>query len=90
MTGADDPRARGQRARALLEDPLLAEALARILADCRAAWAATRPDEVAERERLYHLSCATERLQGELRAIMADGAFAEAADQAAKRRPAET
>lgn len=56
---SDEPKmrqdaARGERAKALVEDPLLAEAFERLEGKYVAAWRNSRPEEGETREYLFH------------------------------------
>lgn len=76
MTNLREERVRGEHAKALLEDPLLAQAFKQITKDCHAEWLASAPEDTATRERLYLTARVTEYLQSYLRGLLVDGELA--------------
>jgi predicted DNA-binding protein with PD1-like motif len=75
MSG-DDIR-RGKRASLLLADPLLVECFERLDAQIRAAWLATAPGQVMERESYFYQTNALAAVRASLEMIAAHGAIAE-------------
>ena len=68
---------RGKRATLLLADPLLVECFDRLDAQIRAAWLATTPGQVAEREAYFYQTNALAAVRASLEIIAAHGAIAE-------------
>ena len=73
---ADDIR-RGKRAELLLADPLLIECFDRLKEQIHAAWLATAPGQVAEREAYFYQMNAVEAVKAQLEIIASAGAVAE-------------
>lgn len=71
--------AAAERARAYIDDPLLADAFARLEAQYLAGWQATRSDDTAGREAFWHRIKALGMLRLELNRALEDGAMAKAA-----------
>jgi hypothetical protein len=71
--------AAAERARAYIDDPLLTDAFARLEAQYLAGWQATRSDDTAGREALWHRIKALGMLRLELNRALEDGAMAKAA-----------
>lgn len=76
MTLEDEVR-RGERARRLLEDPLLVEAFDAVEAGIRSAWAGTGEAEERERERLWLMLRLLGRVRGHIVGAMETGRLAE-------------
>jgi hypothetical protein len=74
---ADQEVRRGEQARRLLEDPLLNEAFDTVETSLRDGWAATQPDQVAERERLWLMLKLLGRLKGHLSEVIETGRLVE-------------
>ncbi len=68
---------RGERARRLLEDPLLVEAFDAVEAALRSAWAATGEAEERERERLWLMLRLLGRVRGHISSVMETGKLAD-------------
>lgn len=81
---SDDDIRRGKRATLLLADPLLVECFDRLDAQIRAAWLATTPGQVAEREAYFYQTNALAAVRAQLEIIAAHGAIAENDLEAAK------
>jgi len=64
-----DVRVRGEQARALLEDPVLKEALDTIEADLLIRWGASAVGAVDEREACYALHAGVQSLRAQLTAF---------------------
>jgi hypothetical protein len=71
--------ARGQRARAILEDELVAEAFAVLERRAQETWAHSLPADSEGRERAYRELRALQALRAELEAWIRDGKVAERA-----------
>ena len=68
--------ARGERAQAILEDPLVREAFAALEAECLAEWRHAPARDVEGRERLWLTLKLVERLQRHFESLVADGKLA--------------
>ena len=89
MTDLRREASRGIRAKALLEDEIVIDALDAIEAEMRADWEGSRPDETAAREDAYRMLRAAKAFRERLRKVIDDGAVAQAvieADERARRR----
>jgi hypothetical protein len=84
MTREEEFR-RGERARRLLDDPLLQEAFASVESALREAWVATADDAAAERERIWLMLKLLGRVRGHLTAALETGRLAERQMVAANR-----
>jgi hypothetical protein len=73
-----DALTRAARAKELLNDPLLSEALASMEADYIAAWRATRPEQTDDRERLYIAVNQAGVFRDRLNAVVSNGSLAQA------------
>jgi hypothetical protein len=69
---------RGVRAKAILEDEIVAEALDAIEAELRADWEGSGPDDAAGREAAYRMLRSAKAFRERLRKVIDDGAVAEA------------
>ena len=69
--------ARAARARAILEDELVAEALAALERRAHDAWAASAPEDLQSRELAYRALRATMEFRAEFAKAVADGQLAE-------------
>ena len=69
---------RAARAKVLVDDPLLKEALDAIEADIVTAWQNSLPGNAEGRERLFSLVWATRKLRDGLEQMITDGRFAQA------------
>ena len=70
--------AAAERARALIEDPLLVSAFDRLETKVLAAWRATQPTDTAGREQLWHHFQALAEVRLELNTTLNDGVMAQA------------
>lgn len=83
---------RGEEARRLLEDPLMAEAFAAVENGLRRQWEATADDETAAREQLWLMLKLLRRVRSLLVEALETGRLAEAqlaAIEAGRTRPVE-
>lgn len=71
-----EQRARGQRAKALLEDELLVEAFDKIEKVYTVTWRATAPDDIDTRERAYQMLALLGDVKTALREVASTGAVA--------------
>lgn len=71
--------AAAERARALIEDPLLSAAFERLEAKVMMGWRATQPTDTAGREALWHHLQVLGEVRHELTRALEDGAMAQAA-----------
>jgi hypothetical protein len=69
--------ARGNRARAIIDDELLVEAFARLDADYVAAWRATAARDTYARERLWQATQIVGKVRGHLTAVLSNGKLAQ-------------
>jgi hypothetical protein len=76
MTDRDSEIARGERARAILDDPLVAEAFAAIERQCLEEWRAAPARDVEGRERLWLMLKLAERLRGHFESLVESGRLA--------------
>jgi hypothetical protein len=76
---------RGQRAKAILEDEIVTEALDAIEAELRADWEGSRPDDTAAREVAYRMLRAAKAFRERLRKVIDDGSVAQAEIEAHER-----
>jgi hypothetical protein len=67
---------RAERARAVIEDPLLVGAFEALHARYLVGWQETRSDDTAGREALWHRIKALAMLRAELETVLADGLLA--------------
>ena len=82
-----------RRARAILEDELVATALETIEAELRAEWESSQPDDSASRENAYRMLRAAKALRQRFQKVIDDGAVARAvldSNEAQQRRSRET
>jgi signal transduction protein with GAF and PtsI domain len=89
MTDLQREANRGQRAKAILEDEIVTEALDAIEAGLRAGWEGSRAEDTADREDAYRMLRAAKAFRERLRKVIDDGAVAQAeieADERALRR----
>jgi|SRR5215469_4999644 hypothetical protein len=70
--------ARANRARLILEDELVVEALGRMEARCHAAWAHSTSDQAAAREEAYRMLRAVKTFRAELEQVIRGGQLAKA------------
>ncbi len=83
-----EERARGERAKRLLEDELLVEAFDKIERVYVATWRATRPDDIEVRERAYLMLLLLGDLRTALTEVANTGAVAaETLERLSKRHP---
>ena len=81
------------RARAIIEDELVAAALETIEAELRAAWEPSQPDDSASRENAYRMLRAAKAFRERFQKMIDDGAVARAvldSNEAQQRRTRET
>jgi hypothetical protein len=78
MSGVDDTEevTRGQRAQAILDDPLVAEAFAAIERECLAEWRRAPARDVEGRERLWLMLKMTERFKAHFLSLIDSGRLA--------------
>jgi hypothetical protein len=78
MSGTDNEVevARGLRARAILEDPLVGEAFAAIERECLAEWRRAPARDVEGRERLWLMLKMAERLRAHFESLIDNGRLA--------------
>jgi hypothetical protein len=78
MSGSDNDIAvsRGQRARAILDDPLVDEAFAAIERECLAEWRRAPARDVEGRERLWLMLKMAERLKAHFVSLVDSGKLA--------------
>ncbi len=74
---AEPEEERGRRARALIDDPVLALGFQRLEQDLIAAWRNSRPHDYDQRESLYLRLAALGSLRQELALIVEEGKLAE-------------
>jgi hypothetical protein len=67
---------RGLRARAILDDPLVADAFAALERECLAEWRRAPARDVEGRERIWLMLKLTERLKAHFETLISDGAIA--------------
>lgn len=67
---------RGQRARAILDDPLVDEAFAALERECLAEWRAAPARDVEGRERLWLMLKMAERLKAQFTSLIDGGKLA--------------
>ena len=73
---ADAEMARGQRAQAILDDPIMREAFATLERQCLAEWREAPARDLEGRERLWLMLKLVERLQRHFESLVADGKLA--------------
>jgi hypothetical protein len=71
-----DDVARGIRARAILDDPLVADAFAALERECLAEWRRAPARDVDGRERIWLMLKLTERLKAHFETLIAYGTLA--------------
>jgi hypothetical protein len=78
MSGVDDEVeiSRGQRAQAILDDPLVGEAFAAIERECLAEWRRAPARDIEGRERLWLMLKMTERLKAHFVSLIDGGRLA--------------
>jgi hypothetical protein len=76
---------RGARAKAILEDEIVTEALEAIEAELRADWEGSAPDDTAGREVAYRMLRAAKAFRERLRKVIDDGSVAQAEIEAQER-----
>jgi hypothetical protein len=76
---------RGVRARAILGDEIVVEALEAIEAELRGDWEGSRPGDAAAREESYCMLRAAKAFRERLRKVIDDGSVAEAEIEAHER-----
>jgi hypothetical protein len=76
---------RGQRAKAILEDEIVSEALDAIEVELRTDWEGSRPDDTAGREVSYRMLRAAKAFRERLRKVIDDGSVAQAEIEANER-----
>lgn len=76
MTTRDEEVRRAERARAILDDPLVREARERLKVEILSAWEASPARDTEARETLWHLLKLSERLFGHLDALVMTGRLA--------------
>ena len=82
-----------RRARAILEDELVAAALDAIEAELRASWESSKLEDSASRENAYRMFRAAKAFRERLQKVIDDGAVARAvldSNEAQQRRARET
>ncbi|HXU58666.1 MAG TPA: hypothetical protein VN710_07940 [Verrucomicrobiae bacterium] len=85
MTDLRREASRGMRAKAILEDEIVTEALDAIEAELRANWEGSRTDDAAGREDAYRMLKAAKAFRERLRKVIDDGAVAQAEIEANER-----
>ncbi|MFI5019862.1 MAG: hypothetical protein ACHQHK_18115 [Dongiales bacterium] len=85
MTDLRREVSRGARAKAILEDEIVVEALDAIEAELRADWEGSRPGDAAAREESYRMLRAAKAFRERLRKVIDDGSVAEAEIEAHER-----
>jgi hypothetical protein len=85
MTDLRREVSRGARARAIIEDEILVEALAAIEAELRADWEGSGPGDAAGREESYRMLRAAKAFRARLRQVIDDGSVAAAEIEAHER-----
>jgi hypothetical protein len=78
MTDLRREVSRGARARVIIEDEIVVEALDAIEAELRADWEGSRPGDAAAREGSYRMLRAAKAFCARLRKVIDDGSVAEA------------
>jgi signal transduction protein with GAF and PtsI domain len=78
MTDLRREVSRGVRARVIIEDEIVVEALDAIEAELRADWESSRPGDAAAREESYRMLRAAKAFRERLRKVIDDGSVAEA------------
>ena len=76
---------RGARAKAILEDEIVTEALEAFEAELRADWEGSAPDDTAGREDAYRMLRAAKAFRERLRKVIDDGSVAQAEIEAQER-----
>ncbi len=69
-------KARGERAKELIENPLLVEAFDKVKQDLLAAWLATKPAETDAREQLHRAYALVDDVRQVLVQVVGNGAIA--------------
>jgi hypothetical protein len=77
---------RGRQAKALLDNPLLAESVEKLKQKYIDAWRQTTSDDVQGRERLYTAYGMVDQIFAHLRVVLGDGQIATQALEKLKRR----
>lgn len=72
----DELEQRGLRMRLLMQDPLMQEAIEAVRGDTFRKWLSTTDQQSGEREDLYWLMKAVDRLQAEMQRVIAQGVVA--------------
>ena len=90
MTTHQDELRRGERARAILDDPLVKEARERLRAELLAAWEASPARDAEGREALWQLLKLSERFFGQFESLVMTGRLAAETLAAAERRGPST
>jgi hypothetical protein len=85
MTDLRREASRGARARAILEDEIVVDALDAIEGELRADWEGSRPDDTAGREESYRMLRAAKAFRERLRKVIDDGSVAQAEIEANER-----
>jgi hypothetical protein len=85
MTDVRREVSHGVRARAILGDEIVVEALDAIEAELRADWEGSRPGDAAAREESYRMLRAAKAFRERLRKVIDDGSVAEAEIEAHER-----
>jgi hypothetical protein len=85
MTDLRGEVSRGIRAKAILEDEIVVEALDAIEAELRGDWEGSRPGDTAAREESYRMLRAAKAFRERLRKVIDDGSVAEAEIEAHER-----
>ncbi len=85
IDAAEEAIRQAERARALLDNPLLAGAFAELEADFLRVWRTSGTHAVAEREASWQMLRALDALRGRLEAAVTNGAFALARVEAENR-----
>jgi signal transduction protein with GAF and PtsI domain len=85
MTDLRGEVSRGIRAKAIIEDEIVVEALEAIEAELRSDWEGSRPGDPAGREESYRMLRAAKAFRERLRKVIDDGSVAEAEIEATER-----
>jgi signal transduction protein with GAF and PtsI domain len=85
MTDLGREASRGIRAKAILEDEIVTEALDAIEAELRSNWESSRADDSAGREDAYRMLRAARAFRERLRKVIDDGSVAQAEIEANER-----
>lgn len=78
MSSSQERRHKGERAKALLEDPLLRETLDNMRSDYQRQWAKSGFNQAEQREHWYRMLQAVEHFEKDLQVTVSDGQIAAA------------